>query len=120
MNKILELKELAGKATPGPWEAHIFGDGKYFPVVKRLGSVYSKILQDHGSVIGSTDYKDNKENAEFIAACSPEIIRAMCDVVLAVEDGLASGELISLEGCLHKEMKKLQALVGGVHGKGER
>ena len=73
------LRELAEAATPGPWRADgscITGDGFY--------------RDEYISTAPCMRFaKDSEPDAAYIAACSPEHIIALCDVVDAARERVA-------------------------------
>lgn len=82
-DSLARLRTLAEKATPGPWEP---------------GFESKSVYGDLGLVAANTMPAD----AEFIAACSRDVILALLEVVEAAKDVLAhcSGEGdVSGAGC---------------------
>lgn len=69
--RLQELKALAEKATPGPWEIKENKDhrGSYFVYALRKTKVKDFFLP----------YSISKDNAEHIAACSPDRILSLLD-----------------------------------------
>lgn len=73
------LRQLAAKAEPGPYEAYIDGDetnGLAVVVQKSRGEICFGINPD-----GTPDM----DNARFYAACTPETIVALLDMIDAQE-----------------------------------
>ena len=82
-----ELKRLAGEATPGPWkEANKPARTSPRRVVVLLNKQYVGVCRINAGI-------HDRANAQYIAACSPEVIKALVDVVekaravLACDDG---------------------------------
>lgn len=70
MSSLTELRELADKATPGPWvDRHPPGDSWISADVSGLTYIVAKGLDD--------------PDARYIAACSPEVIKALVAVAEA-------------------------------------
>lgn len=100
---ITELKELAEKATPGPWELETYDE--------KLGWVIS-----NQSIFADCAYVTSEDTARFIAAANPAEI---LDLIAKLED--AQGEIRALratEAGLRERVKELTAIVDGfvVHG----
>lgn len=99
-----KLRELAAKATPGPWKSELdkFED---YEIVATVADEKVELLACLDAVSVSAPYQeeDHREawalakqsqalrDAEFIAACSPSTIVALCDALDAA-DALADGE----------------------------
>ncbi|WP_213159992.1 ead/Ea22-like family protein [Pseudomonas aeruginosa] len=96
MTDINRLKELAERATPGPWSAAWEeGDDTAWP------NLFPVIQAGNGEVvIGNegfyTDLEQDKANATFCAAANPKTILALLDEI----DGLKA-ENDALRGALH-------------------
>lgn len=75
--KLAELDALAGKATPGPWTVFhgLYNDGVDAPG----GHTVIPFEDEEMDAAGV----DTRETAAYIAACSPERIRAMIAVIQA-------------------------------------
>jgi hypothetical protein len=69
-----ELRELAKRATPGPWAAFV-ETGSTFKVATDAG-VGQKV---YIASIDSTFKKQNAPNANYIAALSPDVLEGLCD-----------------------------------------
>ena len=90
MTTLRAIKELAEKATPGPWEACRSDHGGC-----ECGTVYIHDTYDLGMVVATTthDYWGKalaagdvrKANQLYIAAISPEVIKALVAVAEAAE-----------------------------------
>lgn len=68
-----ELRELADRATPGPWSdgnGHVL-DGRDIP----LAECFDELGRQGNS----------QQNAAYIAACSPEVVKALIAVAEAAE-----------------------------------
>lgn len=94
---ITELKELAEKATPGPWVAGDDEDSDYFLVgpCGDDGIVYQSVVKLH-----------SETNADYIAAANPA---AILELIAKLED--AQGEIRALratEAGLRERVKELE------------
>lgn len=94
---ITELKELAEKATPGPWVAGDDEDSDYFLVgpCGDDGIVYQSVVKLHSEI-----------NADYIAAANPAEI---LELIAKLED--AKGEIRALratEAGLRERVKELE------------
>lgn len=86
--QIANLRALAEKATPGPWYVR----GGYGVGTSDHGRSGHCIFSDPHLAIASTSYSDSMGgypkstegivNGEFIAACDPQTIIALCDAAL--------------------------------------
>lgn len=82
---IQNLLKLAGEATPGPWkEASKPVRHSQRRVIVKLHEQYVGICRINAGVHDSA-------NAQLIAACSPEVIKALCEVVVASRNWLRDG-----------------------------
>lgn len=68
--KLSNLRALLDAATPGPWVSHYDEDGFYNVELKRE----LKVCRTYGNSLADHD------DATFIAATDPEVIRALVDV----------------------------------------
>jgi hypothetical protein len=106
------LKELAGKATKGPWSQVLFtSDGSNDPMPQ---VVSKKEILVHCEWLGSDRDNENIRNASYVAALSPEVIIALVNAVEALK-------LITEYGDIHgapsrhatKTLAALDAALGG-------
>lgn len=77
MSSLTELKELADRATPGPWG--VFEDD-YDKGTLFIGPANQD--EGHYYVTGNID---SDPDARYIAACSPEVVKALVAVAEAAE-----------------------------------
>lgn len=84
MSKLKELEALADAATPGPWWS-----GKCEPMADghALAWIGQWFVDCEG---GQRNYKDQPNDAEFIAAANPATIKAMCKLMVQMRDALAT------------------------------
>jgi hypothetical protein len=95
------LKELAEKATKGPWSQVLFtSDGSNDPMPQ---VVSKKEILVHCEWLGSDRDNENIRNASYVAALSPEIILALVNAVEAfkkISKHLGEFEYEEVEGPL--------------------
>lgn len=103
-----KLRELAEKATPGPWNSYVYVDHDGPPGCDDIGiQAPSKKRSMHVEVLckmdwydgGSSDFEraDAESTAEYIAEIPPETILALLDAIEAAD---VRNTLLS--ACLHK------------------
>lgn len=78
-DKLARLRELAGKATPGPWAQGQEYDGPLPIVVNSKNTFVASVLGD----IGGLEPNDARENADaaYMAAASPDVVVALVDEI---------------------------------------
>lgn len=88
--RLTELRELAERATPGPWEWWN-RDGSRWSPVRDTDNPWRLSSDIEGGVLDFR-YRDILlfDDARYIAACSPEVIKALVAVAEAADD-LVSG-----------------------------
>lgn len=98
---IQNLLKLAGEATPGPWFWHK-EDGRRTNSARVMNNPQTMAFEiDAGKKFGKQivsvvawkepSWVQAQRNARFIAACSPEVIKALCEVVVASRNWLRDG-----------------------------
>lgn len=103
-----KLRELAQKATPGPWNSYVYVDHDGPPACDDIGiQAPSKKRSMHVEVLckmdwydgGSSDFEraDAESTAGYIAEIPPETILALLDALEAAD---VKNTLLS--ACLHK------------------
>ena len=99
------LRELAERATAGPWDAH-----RPHPAYRQY--VVDRVMPEGhlGETVATTEDVQASENAEYIAAVSP-------DVVLGILDALNAAE--AERDRLAKAVERVRALAEGWRYKGE-
>lgn len=79
--KLRELRQLAGEATPGPWRVNRSG-------IDQNGFEFIEISTDEDANVEiallPTRRDESRSDAKYIAACSPEVIQALCDAAGAL------------------------------------
>ena len=98
MNKT--LRELAQAATPGPWK--VYDKGRSTPHVgtispdSKAGWKYDTICDLYEDEADNYDtnneyvpFSDSVANAEFIAACSPDVVLGLLDEIKDLRTGIA-------------------------------
>lgn len=78
------LKELASRATPGPWECDKWGDGS-------SGDVSANVLAPSSESVLCHDIMDF--DAAYIAAASPDTVLALVEAVERMRFALARAAL---------------------------
>jgi hypothetical protein len=80
MMDINKLRELASKATPGPWKRFYEGGGTH--LVYAVANPDDEIAVTHGApaLSDSPTFEVAAANADYIAAASPDVLLALLDV----------------------------------------
>jgi hypothetical protein len=78
-----KLRQLATRATPGPWEAQVWieTDGNEW---RATGPGHEEHASDSGSEPGSPDEQAAQRDAAFIAAANPSAVIALLDQLAAM------------------------------------
>jgi hypothetical protein len=94
-----ELRELAKRATPGPW--FVDGDGDYLRKTGSDAEIWAGDPKDNPTFLfdtetGTHDPDKAEANAAYIAALSPDVLEGLCNRIDALEKGVAklSTELV--------------------------
>lgn len=99
--KLRELRQLAGEATPGPWRVNRSG-------IDQNGFEFIEISTDEDANVEiallPTRRDESRSDAKYIAACSPEVIQALCDAAgaglklsTALVEAEARGKMVVVE-----------------------
>jgi len=77
-----QLKELAGAATPGPWEHWQDSEGVRGVVAEDTLCLFGYLREeDHGYI----PYDDAETNVAFIAAANPQRVTDLCNTIIALQ-----------------------------------
>ncbi|EME0886779.1 ead/Ea22-like family protein [Pseudomonas aeruginosa] len=95
-----KLKELAERATPGPWVVDAQQSGAIFNIESESGDLCIAMSQENPASTRLEMNEQRRVNAEFIAAANPQAI-----LKLIAEVDLLSARL-KAENCAHKDTQK--------------
>ncbi|RUE98630.1 ead/Ea22-like family protein [Pseudomonas aeruginosa] len=76
-----KLKELAERATPGPWVVDAQQSGAIFNIESESGDLCIAMSQENPASTRLEMNEQRRVNAEFIAAANPQAILALLDEI---------------------------------------
>lgn len=76
-----KLKELAERATPGPWVVDAQQSGAIFNIESKSGDLCIAMSQENPASTRLEMNEQRRVNAEFIAAANPQAILALLDEI---------------------------------------
>lgn len=85
-----KLEELAAKATPGPWNP--FNGHQTFAVEKTIAGSKTNVVTWNGFDGNGLSNRQNKRNANFIAAANPDTIKSLIARVRNTEEQLKAAQ----------------------------
>ncbi|HCK4353401.1 TPA: ead/Ea22-like family protein [Pseudomonas aeruginosa] len=81
MTDTKNLKELAERATPGPWVVDAQQSGAIFNIESESGDLCIAMSQENPASTRLEMNEQRRVNAEFIAAANPQAILALLDEI---------------------------------------
>lgn len=85
-----KLKELAERATPGPWVVDAQQSGAIFNIESESGDLCIAMSQENPASTRLEMNEQRRVNAEFIAAANPQAILALLDEIDGLSDELSA------------------------------
>ncbi|MGU0777986.1 ead/Ea22-like family protein [Pseudomonas aeruginosa] len=104
-----KLKELAERATPGPWVVDAQQSGAIFNIESESGDLCIAMSQENPASTRLEMNEQRRVNAEFIAAANPQAILAMLDEIDRLRSRLEIDERTPHDGiaCRDETIKVL-------------
>ncbi|HCE5819522.1 ead/Ea22-like family protein [Pseudomonas aeruginosa] len=104
-----KLKELAERATPGPWVVDAQQSGAIFNIESESGDLCIAMSQENPASTRLEMNEQRRVNAEFIAAANPQAILALLDEIDRLRSRLEIDERIPHDGisCRDETIKAL-------------
>ena len=94
-----ELRELAEKATPGPWAISEHPDGACLYIDGRDTKFGYVAVAYNGNKVGRNEVNDYVQNAAFIAANNPAATVALLDLIDELAGALQQSKARVLDFC---------------------
>ncbi|MDP5770626.1 ead/Ea22-like family protein [Pseudomonas aeruginosa] len=85
-----KLKELAERATPGPWVVDAQQSGAIFNIESESGDLCIAMSQENPASTRLEMNEQRRVNAEFIAAANPQAILALLDQIDGLSEELSA------------------------------
>lgn len=85
-----KLKELAERATPGPWVVDAQQSGAIFNIESESGDLCIAMSQENPASTRLEMNEQRRVNAEFIAAANPKTVLALLDEIDGLNDELSA------------------------------
>ncbi|OPA56531.1 ead/Ea22-like family protein [Pseudomonas aeruginosa] len=114
-----KLKELAERATPGPWVVDAQQSGAIFNIESESGDLCIAMSQENPASTRLEMNEQRRVNAEFIAAANPQAILALLDEIdrLKAENEALRGALQAVQAEVDGNLRPLtRDLVNMVSG----